>query len=43
VACEVFVSKGYIIVGGEITTRAKIDFNSLVKNELIEIGYDHSD
>jgi S-adenosylmethionine synthetase len=43
VACEVFVSKGYIIVGGEITTRAKIDFNSLVRNELREIGYDHPD
>jgi len=25
VACEVFISKGYVIIGGEITTKAWID------------------
>jgi len=39
VACEVFVSKGYIIVGGEITTKAWVDINSLVRKKIKEIGY----
>lgn len=40
VACEVFVSKGYVVVGGEITTRAWIDINNLVRKTILEIGYD---
>lgn len=39
VACEVFVSKGYVIVGGEITTSAWIDINNLVRKTILEIGY----
>jgi S-adenosylmethionine synthetase len=39
VACEVYVSKGYVIVGGEITTQARIDINSLVREVVREIGY----
>ena len=39
VACEVFVSKGYVIVGGEITTSAWIDVNNLVRKTILEIGY----
>jgi len=40
VACEVFVSKGYVVVGGEITTKAWIDINNLVRKTILEIGYD---
>lgn len=40
VACEVFVSKGYVIVGGEITTKAWVDINQLVREVILEIGYD---
>jgi S-adenosylmethionine synthetase len=40
VACEVFVSKGYVVVGGEITTRAWIDINNLVRRTILDIGYD---
>ncbi len=40
VACEVFVSKGYVIVGGEITTKAWVDINSLVRETIKEIGYE---
>ena len=40
VACEVFVSKGYVIVGGEITTKTWIDTNNLVRKVIREAGYD---
>jgi len=40
VACEVFISKGYVVVGGEITTRAWVDINNLVRKTILEIGYD---
>ena len=40
VACEVFVSKGYVIVGGEITTKAWVDINNLVRDVIRDIGYD---
>ena len=40
VACEVFVSMGYVIVGGEITTKAWVDINKVVRETIIDIGYD---
>ncbi len=40
VACEVLVGGGYVIVGGEITTKAKIDVNNIVRETVKEIGYD---
>lgn len=43
VACEVFVSKGYVLVGGEITTDAWVDINNLVRNVILDIGYDKSE
>jgi len=39
VACEVFVSKGYVIVGGEITTKTWVDTNNLVREVIRDIGY----
>ena len=39
VACEVFVSKGYVIVGGEITTKAWVNINNLVRQVIKDIGY----
>jgi S-adenosylmethionine synthetase len=41
VACEVFVSKGYVIVGGEITTKGWVNINNLVRSVIREIGYDN--
>jgi S-adenosylmethionine synthetase len=40
VACETFISKGLIVVGGEITTTAKINTRETIKNALKKIGYD---
>jgi S-adenosylmethionine synthetase len=43
VACETFVTTGLVVVGGEITTKAQIDFQQVVRDRIKEIGYDHSD
>ena len=40
VACEVFATDNYIVVGGEITCKSPIDYQSIVKNVLKKIGYD---
>ncbi|MDR3125096.1 MAG: methionine adenosyltransferase [Endomicrobium sp.] len=40
VACETFISKGLVIVGGEITTTAKINTRRIIKNAIKKIGYD---
>lgn len=39
VACEVFISKGYVIIGGEITTKAWVNINNLVREVIRDIGY----
>ena len=43
VACETFVTTGLVVVGGEITTKAQVDFQQVVRDRIREIGYDHSD
>ena len=40
VACETFVKDNVVGLAGEITTDAKFDYGTLVKNTLKEIGYD---
>ncbi len=40
VACECLSTTGLLFVTGEITTSAIIDYTSLVRNTLREIGYD---
>jgi S-adenosylmethionine synthetase len=39
VACETFVARGLVIVGGEITTKAMLDVDALVRQTVKEIGY----
>jgi S-adenosylmethionine synthetase len=43
VACECATKTGFIMLLGEITTRANINFDDLVRNVIREIGYDSSD
>jgi len=43
VACETLLTTGLVVVAGEITTTASIDYNRLVRQVVREIGYTHSD
>jgi S-adenosylmethionine synthetase len=40
VACEVLVSSGLVVLAGEITTKAIIDYQEIARNTIREIGYD---
>ena len=42
VACETVAGKGKIIVTGEITTKANINVEEIVRNAIKEIGYNNS-
>ncbi|MCL2102462.1 MAG: methionine adenosyltransferase [Syntrophorhabdaceae bacterium] len=39
VACETLVSTGLVLVAGEITTKAIVDFPGIVRKTVTEIGY----
>ena len=39
VACETMVMTGLIIIGGEITTKGRIDYASVARETVREIGY----
>ncbi|MBE6683327.1 MAG: methionine adenosyltransferase [Ruminococcaceae bacterium] len=43
VACETATTTGLILVMGEITTTAKPDFQTIARETVRGIGYDHSD
>jgi S-adenosylmethionine synthetase len=42
VACETMASTGFVVVCGEITTEANINFQETVRNTIREIGYTSS-
>ncbi|TNE84361.1 MAG: methionine adenosyltransferase [Deltaproteobacteria bacterium] len=43
VACETSVKTGFVLLAGEITSHAKIDYPSIVRETVRDIGYTHSD
>lgn len=43
VACETATKTGFVILLGEITTRASVNFDELVRRVVTDIGYDDSD
>jgi len=43
VACETFAKTGLIFVGGEITSKARIDYQKVIRNTIKHIGYDSSE
>ena len=43
VACETYATSNVVIGGGEITTQAKLDFVSLARDAIREIGYVNDD
>ena len=42
VACESFTKTGMILVGGEITSKATVDYQQVIRDTIQHIGYDHS-
>ncbi|MER2622825.1 MAG: methionine adenosyltransferase [Accumulibacter sp.] len=43
VACETLVSTGLVVISGEITTRAHINYREIAQDAVRSIGYDNSD
>ena len=43
VACETFATTNFVLVGGEITTKAKIDAEAIARKVACEIGYTNED
>ena len=43
VACETMITTGMVVLGGEVTTKANVDFQHLVREKIRDIGYDHSE
>lgn len=43
VACETLVKTGLVLMAGEISTHANIDFEDIARDTVNTIGYDHTD
>lgn len=43
VACETLLTTGLVVVAGEITTSAKVNFTDVARETIKKIGYDDSD
>src|SRR5512135_2916296 len=43
VACECYAKSNVVIVGGEITTKATLDFAAIARQAIRDIGYVHDD
>jgi S-adenosylmethionine synthetase len=43
VACETLTNTGFVVVMGEITTKANVDISQIVRDTVVEIGYDSSE
>jgi len=39
VACEVFVTTGLVIIGGEVTSNAWVDIRDIARKVIADIGY----
>ncbi|HEU5452684.1 MAG TPA: methionine adenosyltransferase [Terriglobales bacterium] len=42
VACETLTATGLVVIAGEITTKAYVDFQTLVRGVIASIGYDNA-
>src|SRR5437588_2650033 len=43
VACETLVTTGMVLLAGEVTTKAYVDFAGVARRVIREIGYTHTD
>src|SRR5271157_3911709 len=42
VACETLVTTGLVVVAGEITTSAHVDYDELIRKTVEQVGYDNA-
>ena len=42
VACETLTATGLVVIAGEITTKAYVDFQTVVRGTVASIGYDNA-
>jgi len=43
VACETYAKSNLVVVGGEITTKARLDYTAIARQAIRQIGYVHDD
>ena len=43
VACENLTKTGAVVLAGEISTHANVDFEKIVRDTVLRVGYNHSD
>jgi len=43
VACETMIKTGMVVLAGEITTKATVEFEKVVRKTILDIGYSNSD
>ena len=43
VACETLTKTGAVVLAGEISTHANVDFEKIVRDTVLRVGYNHSD
>lgn len=43
VACETLVTTGLVLIAGEVTTRAQVDYSDIARKTIQKIGYDCSE
>ncbi len=43
VACETMVKTGFVAIAGEITSSERVDYPSVIREVVNDIGFDHSD
>ncbi|MFQ5696845.1 MAG: methionine adenosyltransferase [Myxococcota bacterium] len=43
VACETLVKTGFVVVAGEVSSEAYVDIPGVVRQAILDVGYDHSE
>lgn len=43
IACETLVNTGMVVISGEITTTANVDYTQVVRDTILDIGYNSSE